>query len=86
MKQNAQCLSLCFTLFQTAAEGPKKTSEEELKTKLEAPEKIITIIIIVVIIIIIISIITVTLSRSVEISGFQSHNSAYLQGLLPQNS
>lgn len=57
----------------------QKTSEEELKTKQEAPEKFITFIIIIVII-------TVTRYRSVEIIGLQSHISAYLQGLLPQNS
>ena len=75
-------LSLCFTLFQTATRGPKKTSEEELKTKQEAPERfIITIIIIIILMFIVI---TVTLYRSVEI--IQSHISAYLQGLSPQNS
>lgn len=59
----------------------QKTSEKELKTKQKAPVKFIIIIIIITLIIII-----VTLYRSVEIIGLQSHISAYLQGLLLQNS
>lgn len=78
MKQNAQCLCALHCL-KPPKEVPKTTSEEELKTKQEAPEKFITIIIIIIII-------TVTLYISVEIIGLQSHTSAYLQGLLPQNS
>lgn len=81
--------SVVFVLYMVSNRpfevSKKKTSEEELKTKQEAPKEFIILPFIIIIITANI-IIIITRYSSVEIIRLQSHISAYLQGLLLQNS